>query len=273
MADSITKKEVFLYLANQIGRERRIEIERAYESDQQVREWFEQLDPVEQNAQAGGHVNELFRFPDVSLHERMILTNQALPERDIAPIEDCERDAQDTLFAKLVDVVRQSPDQRTNVSLRELHALDVERFGGWKSKDSYVPTSKAATSDTSHAPAPKDRFGIDGDHVYFQCPQAALPSGLCYIALVQPATGAVTLLLARLKLIGGAWRDRIPLLAALKDKPTTKVEAYVIPAEEETRAMFESLEVADFVRRLPDDDPQRLAAVAYLAAKEADDAQ
>jgi len=203
----------------------------------------------------------------------MIQANREPLESENAASEDCNRNAQHALFANLVDFVRQPPDQRTDVSPRDLNALDVDRFGGWKSNDSYVPTSRAATSQASYAPVPKDRFGIDDDHVYFQCPQAELPAGLCYIALVQPATGVVTLLLARLKLIGGAWRYRSSLLAALKDKPTSKVEAkYVIPANEDTRTMFASPEVADFVRCLPDDDPQRLAAVAYLAVKETDHA-
>lgn len=196
-------------------------------------------------------------------------------DAEVAAIADAavalgKSEAQRKLFSQLVDLVRCPDDQRTDVSLRDLQTLDVDRFGGWKSEDYYIPTSRAATNQSKYAPAPQDRFGIDGDHVYFQCPQAELPAGLCYIALAQPSTGMVTVVLARLKLIGGAWRYRSSLLAALKDKPTSKVEAkYVIPANEDTRTMFDSPEVAEFIRGLPHDDAQYVAAVRYLGWKEA----
>jgi hypothetical protein len=41
----ITKKDVFLCVANRLGRARRRELESARESDEQVRKWFEELTP------------------------------------------------------------------------------------------------------------------------------------------------------------------------------------------------------------------------------------
>ena len=48
MPDAITKKDVFLYFANRLDRPRRLELERASQSDPRVRRWFEELRPTEE---------------------------------------------------------------------------------------------------------------------------------------------------------------------------------------------------------------------------------
>jgi hypothetical protein len=48
MLDKITKTDVFLYFANKLDRARRRELESACRSDEQVRRWFDELTPTEE---------------------------------------------------------------------------------------------------------------------------------------------------------------------------------------------------------------------------------
>jgi hypothetical protein len=185
-----------------------------------------------------------------------------------------EQEEQWTHLLSFVSFQRLARPERADSPLRAgLAALDPGAFGGLRRELAFPIRGAVATREPTMYPAVslEEQLGQQGSEVFLDCPEGLAPHGLGWLLLTE-SVGTVTLHLPVLQLNrdSGKWWFSMDVRELLGGRPPVGVQVRVafLPATERTREAFDGGEVRDFVRRLPENCPQRQRAEQFLDTKE-----
>jgi hypothetical protein len=260
MNPPITKFDVFLYFANQLNRARRLELEAACKTNAQVRQWFAELTPTDEE-----------------------LEHEALLEVASDPAEYCRRDArtdpstqpEESRLWALAHFQRLPESERqASPLLAAVRQLDTRRYGGFVRQWEFsLAMAAAGCKPTAYPldPQTRDYLAQDGDQIFLDCPEHCIPHGLGWLILTEP-NGVVTLRLPELDFDRQTRRwsltTTVEELLGGRRPEGEQLQSHFLPATKQTREAFDGAEVRQFVQSLPKQSVQRKRAEAFLATRE-----
>lgn len=184
-----------------------------------------------------------------------------------------KRNQDQTRFAAMLGFILMPQADRADIAFAsQLPSKNLESWGAvacHPSCSTFTPQFGARRSDDRSNPILQTDFGIDNDCIEIAAEQSKIASGLCWIWIVHTKSEKVTLYMPELELAHGKWWFRKSLLDVLGKMPDEIVEfRYLQVADDSNFDAFNTDEVREFVRNLPNASPQRCAAQAYLGLDE-----
>ena len=242
MKSRITKYDVFRYMANQLTRSRRQELEAACNTDAQVRRWFEELTPrkeelVDNSASGVSQLRDVQRLPRPGRHARLTTTPR-LPAWTPGILAADRRGRLPRNMPTAIEWTALSP--------AHLHTSH-ESVGKDATKTKAKPASKEEPLPTPPFTCVRDETLISAQN------EQDVPFGLVRVFVLEEGKPTRTkIIVLEHSAPEKLWRLELPLHDFFEgDVPDGEPEYYLVPADEGSADWFPVAEVRNKRDRLP----------------------